>query len=65
MLLPANKRRKTITVKDVEAVVAMIARIPPKSVSRDDKKLLQSLLLKSQKKMVIMKILQRMKLEIK
>ncbi len=43
MLLPANKRRKTITVKDVEAVVAMIARIPPKSVSRDDKKLLQSL----------------------
>jgi len=43
MLLPANKRRKTITVKDVEAVVAKIARIPPKSVSRDDKKLLANL----------------------
>jgi len=43
MLLPANKRRKTITVKDVEAVVAKIARIPPKSVSRDDKKLLGNL----------------------
>jgi ATP-dependent Clp protease ATP-binding subunit ClpA len=37
MLLPENKRRKTITVKDVEAVVAKIARIPPKSVSRDDR----------------------------
>jgi ATP-dependent Clp protease ATP-binding subunit ClpA len=37
MLLPENKRKKTITVKDVEAVVAKIARIPPKSVSTDDK----------------------------
>src|SRR5260221_7340114 len=37
MLLPENKRRKTITVKDVEAVVAKIARIPPKSGSRDDR----------------------------
>src|SRR5204863_9166552 len=37
MLLPESKRRKTITVKDVEAVVAKIARIPPKSVSRDDR----------------------------
>lgn len=43
MLLPPNKRRKTISVKDVEAVVAKMARIPPKSVSRDDKKALQSL----------------------
>jgi ATP-dependent Clp protease ATP-binding subunit ClpA len=43
MLLPENKRRKTITGKDVEAVVATIARIPPKSVSRDDKEVLKNL----------------------
>ncbi len=36
MLLPENRRRRTIGVKEVEAVVAMIARIPPKSVSKDD-----------------------------
>ena len=33
MLLPESRRKKTITVKDVEAIVAKIARIPPKSVS--------------------------------
>ncbi|HEY0837352.1 MAG TPA: ATP-dependent Clp protease ATP-binding subunit ClpA [Azospirillum sp.] len=43
MLLPENKRKKTISVKDVEAVVAKIARIPPKSVSRDDKEVLLNL----------------------
>ena len=43
MLLPANKRRKTVTVKDVENVVAMIARIPPKSVSNDDREALKTL----------------------
>ena len=43
MLLPEGKRKKTITVKDVENVVAMMARIPPKSVSRDDKKTLANL----------------------
>ncbi len=43
MLLPENKRKKTITVKDVESIVAKIARIPPKSVSRDDKSTLQNL----------------------
>ncbi len=43
MLLPENKRRKVVTVKDVEEVVAKIARIPPKSVSRDDKKSLMNL----------------------
>jgi len=43
MLLPANRRRKTVTVKDVEAVVAKIARIPPKSVSLDDRKALKTL----------------------
>jgi ATP-dependent Clp protease ATP-binding subunit ClpA len=43
MLLPPSKRKKTIAVKDVEAVVAKIARIPPKSVSTDDKAALRSL----------------------
>ncbi|MSO97714.1 MAG: ATP-dependent Clp protease ATP-binding subunit ClpA [Rhodospirillaceae bacterium] len=43
MLLPANKRKKIVTVKDVEEVVAMIARIPPKTVTRDDKAALQNL----------------------
>ncbi len=43
MLLPANKRRTIVTVRDVEEVVAKIARIPPKSVSTDDRKALQSL----------------------
>ena len=39
-LLPANKRKKVIGVHDIEAVVASIARIPPKSVSASDKELL-------------------------
>ncbi len=43
MLLPESKRKKTITVKDVEAVVAMIARIPAKTVSKDDKAQLKNL----------------------
>ncbi|WP_119301229.1 ATP-dependent Clp protease ATP-binding subunit ClpA [Dongia deserti] len=44
MLLPESKRKKTITVRDVEATVATIARIPPKSVSKDDKNTLKNLL---------------------
>jgi ATP-dependent Clp protease ATP-binding subunit ClpA len=43
MLLPENKRRKTVTLKDVEEIVAKIARIPPKSVSSDDKETLRTL----------------------
>lgn len=43
MLLPESKRKKTVGAKDVEAVVAMIARIPPKSVSTDDRKALMTL----------------------
>src|SRR5487761_1149019 len=43
MLLPESKRRKTITAKEVEAVVATMARIPPKSVSRDDREVLLNL----------------------
>jgi len=43
MLLPENKRKKTITVRDVESVISLIARIPPKSVSIDDRKVLRNL----------------------
>ena len=43
MLLPENKRKKSIGVKEVEAVIATMARIPPKSVSTDDKTQLQTL----------------------
>ena len=43
MLLPESKRRKTVTLKDVEDMVAKIARIPPKSVSTDDKEVLRNL----------------------
>ncbi|MGE0718790.1 MAG: ATP-dependent Clp protease ATP-binding subunit ClpA [Alphaproteobacteria bacterium] len=43
MLVPESRRKKTIAVKDVEAVVAKIARIPPKTVSRDDGLVLRTL----------------------
>lgn len=43
MLLPASKRKKTISVKDVEAVVAKIARIPPKTVTRDESRVMFTL----------------------
>ncbi|MBK1664052.1 ATP-dependent Clp protease ATP-binding subunit ClpA [Rhodospirillum rubrum] len=43
MLLPESRRRKTVTVRDIEEIVAKIARIPPKSVSRDDQAVLKSL----------------------
>jgi len=42
-LLPKSKRKKQIGVSDIEAIVAKIARIPPKSVSRDDKSVLEKL----------------------
>ena len=42
-LVPENKRRKTIGVKEVEAIVAKIARIPPKQVSKDDAQAIKSL----------------------
>ncbi len=42
-LVPVSKRRKTIGTKEVEAVVAKIARIPPKNVSRDDAQVLKDL----------------------
>ena len=43
MLVPENRRRKTIAVRDIEVVVAKIARIPQKSVSRDDREILLNL----------------------
>ncbi|MFB9867241.1 ATP-dependent Clp protease ATP-binding subunit ClpA [Vreelandella sulfidaeris] len=42
-LLPPEVRATTIDVEQVEAVVASIARIPPKSVSSSDRKLLEKL----------------------
>jgi ATP-dependent Clp protease ATP-binding subunit ClpA len=42
-LLPLEKRKKVIGVHEVEAIIASIARIPPKSVSASDKELLYGL----------------------
>ena len=42
-LLPEKKRKKTIGIEDIELVISKIARIPPKSISRDDEKALKSL----------------------
>ncbi|MCP8939880.1 ATP-dependent Clp protease ATP-binding subunit ClpA [Alsobacter sp. SYSU M60028] len=43
MLLPEHKRKKTIGVKEIEAAIATMARIPPKTVSKDDAEVLKSL----------------------
>jgi ATP-dependent Clp protease ATP-binding subunit ClpA len=43
MLLADNKRRKTIGVAEIEATVSTMARIPPKTVSKDDSEVLKSL----------------------
>lgn len=43
MLVPENKRRKTVTLKDVEDAIAKIARIPPKAVTADDRETLRHL----------------------
>jgi ATP-dependent Clp protease ATP-binding subunit ClpA len=43
MLVPPSKRKKTITGREIEQVIATMARIPPKSVSSDDKKVLEHL----------------------
>lgn len=42
-LLTESKKRKVITVKEIEGVVAKIARIPPKSLTKDDAQNLQDL----------------------
>src|SRR5471032_3086258 len=43
MLLPESRRKKIIGIKEIEAVVAKIARIPPKSVSKTDTEALKQL----------------------
>jgi ATP-dependent Clp protease ATP-binding subunit ClpA len=43
MLLPESRRKKVIGVKEVEDVIAKMARIPPKSVSKTDTEALRSL----------------------
>jgi ATP-dependent Clp protease ATP-binding subunit ClpA len=43
MLLPEGKRKKTIGIKEVEATIATMARIPPKTVSKDDAEVLEHL----------------------
>jgi len=43
MLLPQSRRKKTISVREIEATIATMARIPPKTVSADDEKVLGNL----------------------
>ncbi|NJL07535.1 MAG: ATP-dependent Clp protease ATP-binding subunit ClpA [Methylacidiphilales bacterium] len=43
MLQPESRRKKTIGIKEIEAVVATMARIPPKTVSKDDAEVLANL----------------------
>ena len=50
-LQPPSRRKKSVTSSDIEAVVAKIARIPPKSVSSSDKEQLRGLA--SKLKMVV------------
>jgi ATP-dependent Clp protease ATP-binding subunit ClpA len=42
-LVAESKRRKSLGAKEIEAVVAKIARIPPKNVSKDDAEVLKDL----------------------
>jgi len=42
-LRPSTKKRKTVQVRDIEEMVSRIARIPSKSVSRDDRSVLETL----------------------
>jgi ATP-dependent Clp protease ATP-binding subunit ClpA len=43
MLVPESKRKKTIGIKEIEITVATMARIPPKTVSKDDAEVLQTM----------------------
>ena len=43
MLVPEDKRKKKVDVEDIEATIATMARIPPKTVSKDDATVLQNL----------------------
>ncbi|MDQ0327268.1 ATP-dependent Clp protease ATP-binding subunit ClpA [Rhodopseudomonas julia] len=42
-LMPESRRKKLIGVKEIESTIATMARIPPKSVSKDDAEVLQHL----------------------
>ena len=42
-ILPKPKRKKTIGNKEIEDVVAKVARIPPKNISNDDRSTLKTL----------------------
>jgi ATP-dependent Clp protease ATP-binding subunit ClpA len=43
MLLPESRRKKTIGVKEIETTISTMARIPPKTVSKDDAEVLEHL----------------------
>jgi len=43
MLVPEGRRKKTIGLKEIETTIATMARIPPKTVSKDDAEVLQHL----------------------
>ncbi|SEE31746.1 ATP-dependent Clp protease ATP-binding subunit ClpA [Rhizobiales bacterium GAS188] len=43
MLVAENRRKKTIGVKEIEITIATMARIPPKTVSKDDAEVLRNL----------------------
>jgi ATP-dependent Clp protease ATP-binding subunit ClpA len=43
MLVPEARRKRTIGVKEIEATIATMARIPPKTVSKDDAVVLKNL----------------------
>ena len=43
MLVPENKRKKVIGLKEIETTISTMARIPPKTVSKDDAEVLAHL----------------------
>src|SRR5204863_5384619 len=43
MLLPESRRKKTIGLKEIETTISTMARIPPKTVSKNDAEVLQHL----------------------
>jgi ATP-dependent Clp protease ATP-binding subunit ClpA len=43
MLLPESRRKKIIGIKEIETTIATMARIPPKTVSKDDAEVLRHL----------------------
>ena len=43
MLLPESKRKKTIGIKEIEITISTMARIPAKTVSKDDAEVLEHL----------------------